>query len=636
MPADLASLKRLLARTALRVRVQRGLETACWAFAAATTVAAVWLVLSPGARWTLPAAVAITSLSFLLGASRRVAGSLVSATIDRVGRLEGRVQAAHDFMHDGAARQSPFVEAALRDAVVASSRVLPAQAAPLHRPRATWLALIASLLCLGSSTRSVARAPGQRVASSSGSSHSAQPALLFRADELALREENARALHVRTDTGVDLQRQLAGYQALLAELRAGTLNQEAAVQRALALEAKLAASTRVADPADEATLRTLTHELTKAAPELARALSQGALHEAAAALHALAEKLRDEALDVAQRARLRAALQQARERERERAADRAREQELESLLRNNRKPDEPSLLKRRSEQQRELEKLTRKQAARPRRHLDKLTRELARAGSALSTGAADEAQDALDQAADALEQYEGEQHDEEARRELARELAQLRELLQQKALSDEREQRDPQQPGRGGPQARQPQQTDSLPNAHSQPEQSPQGDDAKARRERLQRFDLSARGRAGELADGGSEPGFAAGNGAGAEQHWLVVEQRPSRSVVVATPAEGGGSEHDPQQLDTPTRSSGLYDDRALSGVSGPGPSRSQVIRSAAQSGFVSAPYRKVYRDYRAHEEAWLERDDVPAGYRFHVRRYFELVRPREQQEERP
>jgi hypothetical protein len=103
----------------------------------------------------------------------------------------------------------------------------------------------------------------------------------------------------------------------------------------------------------------------------------------------------------------------------------------------------------------------------------------------------------------------------------------------------------------------------------------------------------------------------------------------PGSDAERARASPSGGAEHDAHELANPTRSRGRYDDRALRGASGAGPSRSQVIRSAAQGGFASAPYRKVYADYRAHEEAVLEHERVPAGYRYHVRRYFELVRPR-------
>ncbi|HEX5656288.1 MAG TPA: hypothetical protein VFX59_03795 [Polyangiales bacterium] len=95
--------------------------------------------------------------------------------------------------------------------------------------------------------------------------------------------------------------------------------------------------------------------------------------------------------------------------------------------------------------------------------------------------------------------------------------------------------------------------------------------------------------------------------------------------------ARGGGSEPDPgEHPPAERRIGGSYQDERLRGAHGEGPSRSQVIEGASQAGFASVPYRRVYADYRAHAEQLLERDDVPPGERFYVRRYFDLVQPRE------
>jgi len=60
------------------------------------------------------------------------------------------------------------------------------------------------------------------------------------------------------------------------------------------------------------------------------------------------------------------------------------------------------------------------------------------------------------------------------------------------------------------------------------------------------------------------------------------------------------------------------------------GPTRSEVILGAADRGFVSRDYRRVYTEYQQHADEVLEQDEIPAGYRFYVRRYFQLIRPRE------
>jgi hypothetical protein len=54
------------------------------------------------------------------------------------------------------------------------------------------------------------------------------------------------------------------------------------------------------------------------------------------------------------------------------------------------------------------------------------------------------------------------------------------------------------------------------------------------------------------------------------------------------------------------------------------------VIRGAAEKGFASRGYENVYREYHTVAEETLNKDDIPGGYRFYVRRYFQLIRPRD------
>jgi hypothetical protein len=70
----------------------------------------------------------------------------------------------------------------------------------------------------------------------------------------------------------------------------------------------------------------------------------------------------------------------------------------------------------------------------------------------------------------------------------------------------------------------------------------------------------------------------------------------------------------------------------AVSGQqTGNGPSRSQVIRTAAADGFANRPYRQVYSPYWDRAREVLHQGEVPPGYRSYVRRYFQLIRPREE-----
>jgi hypothetical protein len=64
----------------------------------------------------------------------------------------------------------------------------------------------------------------------------------------------------------------------------------------------------------------------------------------------------------------------------------------------------------------------------------------------------------------------------------------------------------------------------------------------------------------------------------------------------------------------------------------GQGGSRSEVILGAADRGFKGRGYKKVYTEYHDVAEEALNKDEIPGGYRFYVRRYFQLIRPREEQ----
>jgi hypothetical protein len=74
----------------------------------------------------------------------------------------------------------------------------------------------------------------------------------------------------------------------------------------------------------------------------------------------------------------------------------------------------------------------------------------------------------------------------------------------------------------------------------------------------------------------------------------------------------------------------GVQDTQVAGQDTGQGGSRSEVIQGAAERGFASRGYTKVYREYHTVAEEALNKDEIPGGYRFYVRRYFQLIRPRD------
>jgi hypothetical protein len=76
----------------------------------------------------------------------------------------------------------------------------------------------------------------------------------------------------------------------------------------------------------------------------------------------------------------------------------------------------------------------------------------------------------------------------------------------------------------------------------------------------------------------------------------------------------------------------GTQDTQLEGQYTGQGATRSEVILGAAEKGFATTRYRKVYGEYHNVAEESLAKDEIPGGYRFYVRRYFQLIRPREEQ----
>jgi hypothetical protein len=58
-----------------------------------------------------------------------------------------------------------------------------------------------------------------------------------------------------------------------------------------------------------------------------------------------------------------------------------------------------------------------------------------------------------------------------------------------------------------------------------------------------------------------------------------------------------------------------------------------EVVATSAERGFLTTGYASVYRAYEPVRESLLERPNVPQGKRSQVRRYFQLIRPRETKE---
>jgi hypothetical protein len=197
-----------------------------------------------------------------------------------------------------------------------------------------------------------------------------------------------------------------------------------------------------------------------------------------------------------------------------------------------------------------------------------------------------------------------------------------------------------------------------------------QGQGGKVRLARLKRFSQAARGQRGqggsrgrgmgegdeegdEQQGGGRHPRQGGGSGDG-EQVWVIgpdgkrvmVTRSGGSSSGGSQPSPGGdqpggsgeqpggkswGTGHDPNLAGKATHPKmGTHDTSAEALDTGQGPTRSEVIYGAAERGFVGKSYKKVFTEYHTVAERAIGKEDVPAGYKFYVQRYFQLIRPRE------
>ena len=62
----------------------------------------------------------------------------------------------------------------------------------------------------------------------------------------------------------------------------------------------------------------------------------------------------------------------------------------------------------------------------------------------------------------------------------------------------------------------------------------------------------------------------------------------------------------------------------------GQGSSNSKSIMVAAEKGFQGDDYKQVFTKYHTVAEDDMNQEEVPDGYRFYVKRYFQLIRPRD------
>ncbi|MDX2052995.1 MAG: hypothetical protein SFV15_11420 [Polyangiaceae bacterium] len=536
------------------------------------------------------------------------AGALL---LDHSHHLKGRVANALSFSEVPEKARTPFMQAAIADAEAVAETLSAKRAVPFVFPRELpWsIALAVGLSAISFLEVRVAPPPPPELPVRS-------KALVLTADDVEYFKDVAARLAESSQP--EMSRAVSRFNQLILDIAAERISRDEVFRRLDALERELADASQAEKEAFDAALADRGTEL-KASREskpLGDALLRRDLPAAKKELEKLAAKLREQKQKLSQQdlERLKKALEAASQQTQKREQRiESRRQELMSQQRrllNKKKKGEKLSPKEAAEQkelERRLERLDRekREAQAAGKGLSGLDKELAEAAQKLMKEAGLSAKD-LEEGAEQLNRTAQQQSSQQDKEQLKKRLEELRDLLRQ------------------------------------------QGQAGKEQMKRLLRFGQKARGQNGSPGEG-SPPG----QGDGKDQKGPITLRRGGSGPGVEIPGSGqpgmpGGEKagrgdgpgsrgaeagvgHDENLRGDPTKLDGQYKDvSAVAADTGEGTASAEVIQGAAQRGFVGRGYSKVYTDYRTVAEDVLHSDEVPAGYRFYVRRYFQLIRPRE------
>lgn len=588
---------RLRINDALRVLV-RGLPVVLIVVCA--TLAAHKLAVLPRVAVTaLSGLVALTASALLIGVGRAAFRSApwqrAALELDRHYALHDRLTSALEFQERPKAERSPLMELCIEQALVTARDLDVRRAVPLRLPRqiAYSILLLTVALAIDQWQVRVPVAPAV-------TPHPETAGFVADADDLQLMQQLANEWQ-HTTTSREGREVAQRFNQLVMDIAAGKLDKHQVLERMQALQQALSPL----DAAQQAALNDGLAGLARAlqsnpdTKRLATALTEKNLGDAEQALRELAEKLKNkQGFDRKQLEDLRKALQEAgtqnvqrseRLAEQRAQAEAARERLLKKKQAGGAGNDADAAL---ANQERQLEHLRREQqkAAQTQQQMSELDRQLADAARRLFEDM-EQAGQSLQAGADDLARMGRQQLSEQEKEALKKQIEALRQLVRQQ--------------GKGG--------------------QSQQA--------RRQAFSQRARG---QEANGSGAQGLRMGPGGvtipGVPMPGAGNPQgRPGSSQAGSQLSDRAGSGTDPNLKGNASTLRGRTQDVTAAGIdTGQGPSASSVVFGAAERGFVGGDYKRVYTEYKTVAEETLQQDQVPAGYEGHVRRYFQLIRPRD------
>lgn len=582
-------------------------------------------------------AVVATLLATLRAGTRRLPKFAGALRLDVHHGLSDRLTNALSFAGLPKERRTPLMEVAIEDACAHVGGLSPRKAMPLGWPRdlaaAVGLALGVAVIALFK----------VRFDNPTAQAKTIDPVVLS-ADDIDLFREVGKKL-ADTDKSPEVLAALQAYNQLIDDLAQKRLDRTEAFRRMHEIESHLlegrALDAKALD--EELKLRASALKKSELSKPAAEALEKQDFAKAERELRALAKKLREkpDSLAKAQLERLREAMKKAAEGQKERMAalEQRREELREQLLQQKvAKPDggfvDPEQEGLLHNKQRELERLDREHETSQgtSRRLDRLDRDIAEAAEDIMRQLGAAAND-LDQSAEDVNRMAQEKMSDEEREELRQRLEDLREQLRQE--------------GQGGAQrlarlrrfVRQAR--GEGPGGHGQNRPCPAGD-PNCKQEDGDEGD----GQDGQGKGQGHKEGEIFTIGPGGERILTMSRGGQGQGQGQSGQGEqgnepgggdkGGGKDwghgHDPNVAGKNATNPKMetLDVQAQGLDTGQGSSRSEVILGASEKGFRGGAYKKVYGEYRTSAEEQIHQDKIPPGANDHVRRYFDLIRPRE------
>jgi hypothetical protein len=645
-PLSLEPIERPAKRAERRLRVRRAILWAARALAAGLVAVAALLVLRKvgviGER-VCRIGIGVAGIQVLVFAlvayTRRLPRRAGAVALDRYHGLADRLSSALSFGELSSEERTPFMLAAIDDALAHAARVDPKKAVPMQSPREWPFLAVMALVIAGVALFEVRK--HQPIASAK-----TIDAVDVTQDDLDAMREFLREIDQRLETD-EAKAATHEFNQLIEDLANKRLDRTEAFRRMQHLEDKLLEGREADAKALEEALKKMGEELKKSemSKPTGEALSDKNLDAAEKALKDLAKKLREAqrkgGIDKQQLEKLREALKRAAEDQKKRmeAIEARREELKQDLLKQRQKmadagasEQDKSLLQKK---ERELERLDREheQQQKAQRELDRLDRELQKAAEDLMKDLGLSADD-LDNAAQDINRMARQEMTQEEKEQLRQKLQELREMLRQQ--------------GQGGSGQMQRLRVFQQ-RARGQGQGQSGGQDGQGQQGQGQGGQDQQGGQQAGNGQGGQGQGGQQGSGqGGAGETWILGPNGEKLLMITKGRGQNGsggqggsggqnqgpgwGTGHDENVQDkTATNPKvGTQDTHVQGNDTGQGGSRSEIILGAAERGFASKGYTRVYREYHTVAEEALNKDEIPGGYRFYVRRYFQLIRPRD------